>query len=87
MPNLQLLRLGRNQIERVEDDAFYDLISLESLELEENLIQRIAKDAFHGPSLLRMLNLSCNAIERIDDTGVNNFLSLEVNCKTNIYIF
>ena len=77
MPNLQLLKLGRNKIERVEDDAFYDMTSLESLELEENLIQRVAKDAFHGPSLLRTLNLSSNAIERIEDAGINNFLSLE----------
>ncbi|XP_039278731.1 protein artichoke [Nilaparvata lugens] len=65
LPNLTVLRLDSNLIDRLVEMSFVDIAPVREIDLSKNRISEIARGAFHRLPALRMLDLSDNRIRRI----------------------
>ncbi|XP_050309362.1 protein artichoke [Anthonomus grandis grandis] len=65
MPQLTVLRLDDNYIDRLEEAAFVDLPSLRSLHMSNNRITELHHGAFHRVPRLKKLNLNDNFLKRV----------------------
>ncbi|RZF41110.1 hypothetical protein LSTR_LSTR002742 [Laodelphax striatellus] len=65
LPNLAVLRLDSNLIDRLLETSFVDIAPVREIDLSKNRIAEIARGAFHRLPGLRMLDLSDNRIRRI----------------------
>ena len=59
-PELEVLDLGKNHIEIIEELAFNNLVNLKELWLDNNLIQSLPRNVFRHVSKLETLDLSDN---------------------------
>ena len=81
---IKKLDLSNNDIDKVRDDSFMDIISLEELKLSGNKLALLQRDAFHRLPRLRKVDLSNNEIrtfhsEAFSDTPLVEELSLNGN--------
>lgn len=73
MRNLTKLVLDRNQIKRLEDRNFEDLVSLQMLSMQKNKIESISKEAFAGLKTLAWLDLKSNQISKLQPGIFDHF--------------
>uniref|UniRef100_A0A3B3XI39 G-protein coupled receptors family 1 profile domain-containing protein n=1 Tax=Poecilia mexicana TaxID=48701 RepID=A0A3B3XI39_9TELE len=69
--------LQNNQLERLPDDAPWDLPSLLSLRLDANLLSKVPPEAFKGVCSLRHLWLDDNSLTEIPVTALGSLSSLQ----------
>ncbi|RZC43108.1 LRR 8 domain containing protein [Asbolus verrucosus] len=65
LPQLEILRLDHNYIDKITEAAFVDLPSLKRLYLSNNHISELQYGAFHRVPLLRSLYLNKNMVRRV----------------------
>ncbi|CAG9771960.1 unnamed protein product [Ceutorhynchus assimilis] len=65
LPQLAILRLDSNYIDRIGEAAFVDLPALKSLHLSNNRITELHHGAFHRVPRLKSLNLNDNFLRRV----------------------
>lgn len=66
-PQLSELNLAQNNIELIDMDTFFDIVSLTHLNLERNKLRRINRLILNSLSNLKVLNLKENLLESLDD--------------------
>ncbi|KAJ3653920.1 hypothetical protein Zmor_013145 [Zophobas morio] len=65
LPQLEVLRLDHNYVDKVTEAAFVDLPALKKLHLSNNHISELQYGAFHRVPLLRTLDLNNNMVRRV----------------------
>jgi hypothetical protein len=80
LENLEFLDLDSNEMNKIDDDSFYNLKSLETLILSKNKLYLAdnTHGLFNSLTSLKFLNLSSNLIEIIRMDTFSNLLKLEV---------
>ena len=86
---IKKLDLSDNEIDKVRDDSFMDIISLEELSLAGNHLALLQRDAFHRLPRLRKVDLSNNEIrtfhsEAFSGTPLVEELKLDNNRITRV---
>ena len=74
---VKILYLDKNDIEKIEKDAFNGLEKLEELDLSGNKITEIEKDAFNGLKNLEMLDLLGNKLTSLPERIFKSLVNLE----------
>ncbi|CAG07358.1 unnamed protein product, partial [Tetraodon nigroviridis] len=77
LQNLKVLMLQNNQLERLPDDAPWDLPNLLSLRLDANLLSEVPAWAFRGVCSLRHLWLDDNSLTEIPVAALDSLPSLQ----------
>ncbi|CAH1183084.1 unnamed protein product [Phaedon cochleariae] len=62
LPELEVIRLDKNNLNKLGEASFVDLSSLKKLDLSNNLITHIQQGAFHRLPKLKILDVSNNAL-------------------------
>lgn len=65
LPQLEIIRLDGNFVERLEEGAFMDLPSLKKIYLTSNRITELSRGAFHMVPQLKTLDLNKNMLRRV----------------------
>lgn len=84
LQNLEILRLGFNQITHLEANAFQMLTSLVALELQWNRIQRLNANAIHPIAQMRRLDVNNNNIRVIERAIFDHVNDLHVSSFGNV---
>ena len=71
-PNLEILYLPINQINRIEDGAFNGLSQLTEIVLSHNSLTEVGRNTFSGFASLQSLFLKYNKIETIDEEAFSD---------------
>ncbi|KAI1282114.1 Leucine-rich repeat-containing protein 15 [Halotydeus destructor] len=83
-PHLRKLKLSRNEITSLSDNAFVSQKRLEILDLDENSISSLTVNSFNGLNLVEQLRLSQNKIDNITKSIFTKLRNLkELNLRRN----
>lgn len=75
--DIQILRLSRNRISIIENEAFFSLNNLEHLDLSHNNLNNLPANTFQKNTKLRVLNLSYNKLKLLYKDTFSRLLILE----------
>lgn len=75
--DVQILRLSRNHISIIENEALFSLHNLEHLDLNHNSIYNLLENTFNKNLKLRILNLSYNRLKSLQKNVFLHLTNLE----------
>lgn len=75
--DIQILRLSRNRISIIENEALFPLLNLEHLDLSHNSLNSLLENTFQENTKLRVLNLSHNKFKLLHKNTFSQLLNLE----------
>ena len=85
-PELQILILSHNHLERLESDCFMALIQLQRLCLDNNNIKHLSLILFNGLSKLKYLDLSHNSLRHVAPNQFSDLKSLQYLNLTSCFL-
>lgn len=84
LPNLRMLDIGSNMVQRVPRSAFKSLSQLRFLSLAKNRIQTIDETSLHGLERLEILNLRDNRIMAMHEKSLQTLVDMrDLNIQGN----
>lgn len=84
LPNLRMLDIGSNMVQRVPRSAFKSLSQLRYLSLAKNRIQTIDETSLHGLERLEILNLRDNRIMAMHEKSMQTLVDIrDLNIQGN----
>lgn len=83
---LKFLSLAKNEISRIESDAFIEASELVSLNLAHNRINHLSGDVFNNLLLLQDLSLEDNQLQNVPDLSRNRLLTSLSLAKNEIRV-